>query len=324
MSEVDADAKEELDKAAEEAKVEMPSAEITIDVDESEVKDDKTIAHPDDPGQFEGLEKPKKDPKTEQDKLTPETPRFQEIWKRMKIAEDKIESGSKFEDSPVFKEMQKTNKMLRDSIDKLSTTIVDGNDTKATNALAEQLEGLEAEYETAVADLNHMAMSKIQRKMGALDRKIEAEANKPKEKKETIPAEEPELSPEFYDARNKLISNTNWMNPKKPDYNKQMVNYIGNIDAALEVDPEWEDATLDERFAEAARVTEERFIGKLDKADAKPNGGKPKVSTVEGASPHKGGKKIVKLDADQLDAAAAFGMTPAEYAADLEKYGGTN
>lgn len=112
----------------------MPD-ELEVALEETEIPD---------PGKTEGT---KKDPRLEQDKITPDTPRFKEVYKNWKQAEEriaKLEANKGGDNSALIEEMRRHNASLEETIKQIGGNKADDKDDNALKALDDKLTELKA------------------------------------------------------------------------------------------------------------------------------------------------------------------------------------
>lgn len=272
----------------------MPN-DVEVKINDVE-KDEKWI----DPGSQEGV---KKDPRKEQDKLTPDTPRFQEIYRSMKEGQDKIkelekkiEAGSG--NSALVEEMRKHNQALEKTIQGISergssestSTVVEGLETKLVEFKELKKQARErADFESETDIDEKMADLRVDIR----DAKKAMKVDKVPEKKESEMSEDDQAEYDFWVADNPWFSKE----PKKKAY-------AVLVEKRIVKEPEFVDSTITEVLEEVGKRVEEKF---------KPVEG---VNAVE-AGEHKGSARIpgtVKITPVEMELAKGFGISPEKWA----------
>jgi hypothetical protein len=231
----------------------------------------------------------------------PESPRFKEVYGKMKRTEREAEK-------------------LKKEIETLKTQVKGVTDERTEEKQRErsaQIEGLWDDYSAAMAELDGAKAAKIQRQISELERKNAAPATAAPLKEDDIEKKirerEEESAVKGFKKRN------SWFNKDSDDYNKRMRNY------ALAAEQELLESGFDGSYAELLQEVEkdikETFKGK--KASGLPN--------VAGVNPTKRitTSKVINLTDEQKEVAYGVysGIPKAKaeekYRAILKKQGGT-
>ena len=259
--------------------------------------------------------KPKVDPREAQDKLTPDSPRFKEVYGQMKALERKVEEYEEKGKSTekLMAEFKSHNERLAKAIEsqvELSReAITAGKDEsdEEIKQLASHLAELKVKKVNAlktfayqeVADIDDEIMETKDEIKSIKYRKGMKEKDKGKEK------ENVEVDPAFI----AFIEDTPWFNGDTAD--PVMIQAAYEMDNVLLRDPKWAKKSIGERLAEGGRRVEARFDWKPDKTSIKT---KP-LSGVEGVSGVRGVKtKTITLSPEQVAMAKGLDIPLEAYA----------
>lgn len=259
----------------------------------------------------EEIEKKEKiDPRIAQENLTPESPRFKEVYKKMKNLERKIEeyeergksTGTLIED--LRKHNERLAKAIESSVDLTREVVTAGRDTgdDELKVLHGQLTELKASKTAALKSFDYDKVSEIDEQI--METKF-AIKDATQQKATPKPQKDGGVDPAFGD----FVDATPWFNGDTAD--PVMISAAYEMDKVLLRDPKWSSRPISERLAEVGRRVEARFDWKQ-----KGNGGKP-ASGVEGRSsitPTKSGETTVRLSADELAICKGLSITPEAYA----------
>lgn len=259
--------------------------------------------------EFDLEEKPKVDPRDAQEKITPEHPRFKEVYGKLKDSERKIEELSKTVESlssttEIIDELKNHNMKLADTLDRM-------------------MEGKEKDKVVSEIDV-------IQSKIADL-KKIRIEARKELEYEKID-----NLDDEIDELKDKL--RTMKLTPQTQQYDAELIEVFDNfvqenpwfldddimqaaaytIDAKLLKDSKYA-RNHTARYAEVKRIVEEKF-----KFNGRSNSKQPTFANVEGSSvKNSGGSlKSVNLSAEHVRAADLLGIAHDRYAKQLLAMGG--
>jgi len=263
-----------------------------------------------DPGSQEGV---KKDPRVEQNKLTPDTPRFQDIYKEMKQGQEKIaELEKKIEvgsgNTALVEEMRKHNQALEKTIQGIS----EKNSSETADTTVKDLETKLTEFKelkkAAREKADFESETDIDEKMADLrvdirDAKKAKAAPKTPEKKESEISDDDTAEYELWKADNPWFTKE----PKKKAY-------AILVEKKIVKEPEFADSTITEVLEEVGKRVEEKF---------KPVEG---VNAVE-AGEHKGSNRIpgtVKVSPVEMELAKGFGISPERWAKQKSMIAGGN
>lgn len=284
-----------------------------------------------DPGQQEG-----KKFSPDQSNVPPK--RFEEVYGKWKGTERKLNELSenlKTKDV-VIEEARKHNQALMEKLEKLSSKAIEAvenvkeqpeaaqGDPPEVAAARSALEDLEARKEAALDRLESKEVIKLDKEIRKVERFLEgyeafmarkrSEARSKKEKPQENKTQGEELDPDI-DA---FIKESPWFNQ-----DPIMTGAAKEYDLYLTVQKEWKNAPLSKRLKEVKRVIEERFG-----TPAGGNGNEPKRTRSSGAESGLGlsrapsGPKTMKLNEQQLAVAKGLGITPEDYAKQLNFLGG--
>lgn len=259
-----------------------------------------------DPGAREGK---KKDPRVEQNKLTPDTPRFQDIYKSMKKGEEKIaelekriEAGSG--NAALVEEMRKHNKSLEDTLIQISGNKESGKADKAIEGLEDKLGKLKELKKEAREKADFDSETDIDEKMDNLRVDIRDAKKAIKDEKKRVDDDSKKAKdPELTDDEN--VEYKEWI-ADNPWYTKESKKKTAAIafEKKIVKEPEFKDSTIPEILEEVKARVEEKF---------KPVKG---VTTVESGG-HLSSVQIpgsVKLTPMEIEVAKGLGVSPEKYA----------
>lgn len=172
-----------------------------------------------------------------------------------------------------------------------------------TSDIDSQIVKLKAEKKAARADYDFDKADDIQEMIDELkEKKLELKALGGKPKNVDAPAmQQAPVSKDLVVAFDAFKEEAKWFNT-----NQSMAKYAIGVDNMLMNDPDWENKSYKERFAEVKRRTEERF-----------DYGQKDTGVESGSKGNKGTGKSITLSKDQIAIAAKFGISPEDYAKQL-------
>lgn len=257
-------------------------------------------------------EKPKEkvDPRVAQENITPESPRFKEVYGKMKTLERKIEEyeAQGKSTTTLIEDLRKHNerlaKAIESSVDLTREAISAGKDSgdDEVKALHEQQTQLREKKTAALKQFDYDAVAELDDQLMEVKlalKELSSKKSAPKQKVEN------EIDPAF----GEFVDSTPWFNGDTAD--PIMISAAYEIDKVLLRDPKWTNQPIRERLAEVGRRVEARF-GWTSNGKKK-----PPSSGVEGRSsvtPTKTGETTVRLTADELTVCKGLGITPEAYA----------
>lgn len=261
----------------------------------------------------------KKDPLKEQDKLTPDHPKFQEIYKNWKVTEKALEDirGRLLEKDSVVGEMQKHNAALVKAIERsadvtreaISGKAEDKEFSDAEHELNEQLISLRGKKAAALKGFDYDIAAELdekiidvklaQKELATI--KIEKKENKDNGRKDTE-ADDNTAFAEFAES-------TSWYMGEKAD--PIMIASAHALDKMLLGDKKWSSKPAVERLAEVKKQIETRFDwkGEGEKASKKKFGNTEAPDNMKQGSP-----KTIKLTALEVKAAREMGVSEEDWA----------
>jgi hypothetical protein len=274
---------------------------VTVEVDGEKV----TVQ---DPGALEGV---KKDPRKEQDKLTPDHPRFREVYKdreelkrRVEVLEKKQEGSISPE---VLEEMRRHNQSLEKTIEELRGSRASDDNANDLKGLEDKLGELRNMKREAREQANFDRETEIDDKITDLKvdiREIKRQIEKDKDAAAKPPDtkdKEGKLSDEDQEIFDEWVKENPWFT-KSPKRRK----YATKVEKEIIKEPEFELAEFDEILEEVAKRVEDKF---------KPVKGR---NTVEdGGGRHASGSTpagTVKLSPTEVEIAKGLGISPEKYA----------
>lgn len=277
----------------------------------NEVQEDVFI----DPGQLEG--KPKKDPLIEQNNITPESPRFQEVYGKMKEFERKLKENEakESETKKLIEEMRRHNKELMNSFTStmkdVSSALIEDDVKDEITSIEGKINALKEAKQSALNDLDYAKAESIGEEI--LDLKLELRELK-KEKgnktsKTQVDSGDKKIIQQVAEPFVKFIEENKWYTEDPIAQGAAIA-----IDALLVKDPVWNQKPVEERLAEVQRRIYARFpeyAKNGTKKETKPGG----VDMSETQS--RRDISVETLTPDEKAIAKAFGMTEAEYAKQL-------
>ena len=315
----------EQEKVDEELSVEIPEEKGTeVEIEDKEVPD---------PGAEEGM--PKKKVFVDEDgKPGPDHPKYIKIWGQLKESKREVEllkQGGRPEDKHLVKEMQLHNKRLAEALEKQTNAMEESNkiskDKVGTDALADNKKA-QADLKTAKAtareESDYTTMDSIDDQLLEL-RMAERDLKEPP--KETKKEVEPEKTVETAIPKDQQDIIDDWAKEDAPWYqgksstDKMKTSAAVSAERELQEDPEWKDKPYGEQLKEVQRRVEEAFAAGEKKPDLpEPTEKTTGLSGVEssGGNRGEGKQRKVVLNADQVRVARGFGMTPEEYARQMD------
>lgn len=275
----------------------MPEVEEGLEVN---IEGGKEIV---DPGKQEGT---RKDPRVEQDKLGPETPRFKEIYGKLKETERKLaeletKQSKGSDNSELINEMRRHNQSLEETIKSMNL----GKETKDEEGVVKSLEdklvtlrdlkrqareradfASETDIDETIADLR-LDIREAKKAIGA-------KKNAPvvSDKISGMPPEEQEAYDEWIEANPWFIKDS-----------KKRLAAI-SFEKKIVAEPEFKDSTKYEILEEVGKRVEEKF---------KPVEGKNSVEG-RGASSSARISGSVKLSPSEVEVAKGLGVPLETYA----------
>lgn len=264
----------------------------------------------------------KVDPKIAQEKITPDMPRYREVYGKMKSYERKVEELEEKDKTTekLMEEFRIHNERLAKAIEsqvELSREAITADKEKKSedgifNELTTHLAGLKEKKVAALKSFDYDAVADI-------DEAIMETKDELKELKKTTPAkakekgENTEVNPAFIS----FLKETKWMNGDDAD--PLMVQAAYTMDDILLKDEKWSKKSVAERLAEVGRRVEARFNWKSGKGK---NGNKPVIGS-EGVS-REGGRSsnVVTLTPEQVAVANGLGIPLEKYARQVLLIGG--
>lgn len=259
-------------------------------------------------------EKDKVDPKIAQDKITPDMPRYREVYGKMKSYERKVEELEEKDKTTerLMEEFRIHNERLAKAIEsqvELSRETITADKEKKSedgifNELTTHLAGLKEKKVAALKSFDYDAVTDI-------DEAIMETKDELKELKKTTPAKAKEIgeNTEVNPAFISFLKETKWMSGDDAD--PLMVQAAYTMDDILLKDEKWSKKSVAERLAEVGRRVEARFNWKSVKGK---NGNKSVIGS-EGVS-REGGRSsnVITLSPEQVAAANGLGIPLEKYA----------
>ncbi len=263
-------------------------------------------------------EKVKIDPREAQEKLTPDSPRFKEVYGQMKALERKVEEyeekGRNTE--KLMAEFKSHNERLAKAIEsqvELSREAITAGKDESDEKI-KQLTSYLAELKTKKVDalktFSYQDVVDLDEEISETKDDIKNLRYKKsvKEKEKGMAKENAEIDPAFI----AFIENTPWFNGDTAD--PVMMQAAYEMDNVLLRDPKWSKKSIEERLAEGGRRVEARFDWKPENPTVKTK----HTSGVEGVSKVKGVKTTtITLTPEQVAMANGLGIPLEAYAKEL-------
>lgn len=265
----------------------------------------------------------KVDPKIAQEKITPDMPRYREVYGKMKSYERKVEELEEKDKTTekLMEEFRIHNERLAKAIEsqvELSREAITADKEKKSedgifNELTTHLAGLKEKKVAALKSFDYDAVADI-------DEAIMETKDELKELKKTTPSkgkekgENTEVNPAFIS----FLKETKWMSGDDAD--PLMVQAAYTMDDILLKDEKWSKKSVAERLAEVGRRVEARFNWKSEKGK---NGGQRSVLGSEGVSRvNVKGSSVITLTPEQVAVANGLGIPLEKYARQVLLIGG--
>ena len=309
-----ADVDDQVDELAEEGleDVEIDDGGEDVDVE----KDDEVW---EDPGSKEG------EGGKEEHEPGPDTKRFKQVYGKMKELERTIEDIREhgMTADPIVKEMVSHNKRLAKAMEKVAENVAKVEGVDAVVALETKLSNLREDRKSARSNNEDDKLDGLNDEIVDLQFAIreakEAKVAKAKEKpaaEETV--DEAEIRQEFV----AFVDKSPWFDPESEDYDSIMQGAAMALDKDLQNDVRWSSKPLGERYEEVRKRITKRFTWEATDAEEEvpvKERKKLKAPAVEtGQRRPKGGKSTkMRLSAEEVKIADAFGLSPQEYAKQL-------
>lgn len=327
---------------AEEAKV-LPSHDDKVEADEK--KGESKVAITLDAEEEEVLAKGpegvppvipevKKDPKTEQNNISPDNPRFKEVYGQLKTQQREntklIERLG--ERDKLFESVQAHQKDLTEAILKIEQGREVREEKKEHNTVLGGLNAAASKLNEDIASAH--TEGKVDEAMRLSDKLVETKiAISKAEEASKVEHKEPETKtqvqtndadPDNTKAVAIVQSKHTWLGGDSQN-DKAMTAMAVSLDAAFRVDPAYKDTSLEERYEDVVQLVEERFGMSKDEGNKGP-GEKSSTDTKhqisvadveegsDGFSQKSGTGREVVLNADQREIARAMGVTEEAYA----------
>ena len=244
-------------------------------------------------------------PKIAQENITPEHPRFKEVYGKLKESERKFEELSKTVETlsatnGIIDELKEHNSKLANALEKMMDGKEKDKVVDVIDQIQSELAALKTKRNIARRELEHENVDR-------LDDEIDELKDKLRNIKLTPKNEVPQYDVELAEVFQEFIDENDWF--LKDDI-MQAAAYT--IDAKLLKDSKWRDPR--KRYAEVKRIVEDRFNPNVR---SKP---KQQFSSVEGGSSQNSQgalTKSVTLSPAQVNAANALGISHDKYAKQL-------
>lgn len=269
----------------------------------------------------------KKDPKKEQDNIGPDSPRFNQIYGKLKGQERVNEALVKKleEKDDLFASVQEHQKKLTEAILKIEQgresrevkkeqgTVLDSLNTTAKElgkSIAVAYD--EGKVDEAMRLNDQLVETKVAIAQAKAAPKIEQKNNEAKPVKV-----DDNSTPENTKAVAKIQGGHKWLGD-----NKEMTEMAVNLDNAFRVDPAYKDVPLEERYEDVAQLVEERFgMSKSEESNDEGTEQKRQFAAVEegsdGFSQGGGTSREVVLSAEQRNIARSMDISEEDYAKQL-------
>lgn len=283
------------------------SDEVEIEVKEEEVAETKV------------------DPRIAQDNITPDMPRFKEVYKNMKELERKMAERDEKDvvAESLITEMRGHNerlaKAIEASVDVTREAVTGRKDKDAEDeildSLSEQLAELKEKKKTAMKAFDYDVTTELDEQMMEVKLEInEVKKAKGGEGNTKKVSQDDKIDPAFIS----FVEETPWFNGDTADVD--MIRAAYEMDKVLIRDTKWSKTSVSDRLAEVRKRIEAKYEWKNEENTS---ARRRKPGSVEGVNmtQHKG-TKVVKLSVEQLAVAKGFGITPEAYARQVMALGG--
>lgn len=265
------------------------------------------------------------DPAVAAEKLTPESPRFKEVYSRMKDFERELESvrAEKTHSSELIEAMKEHNTKLAEAIEQGVSKAVEIVNTKnevsdiqaRIDSNLDKVSELKGKKKQAYKDADWDTLESIDEEV----ERIKDETNmlrfsKQEKEKEKVAAPKAEESKSAWDAVSKKAVND--FIKQCPWYNSDSIMKAAalQLDYEYENSEEWQGKPLALRLSKVKEVIENRF-------HISPSGnGSPGSSGSYGGAG--GGGDVIKLTDQQRMVAAGLGISDKDYTEQLKMIGG--
>ena len=301
--------KEELaEEEVEEIEVEVEDGGEEVEVEEEAWED---------PGKKEG---------DEEHEPPADSKRFKQVYGKMKELERTIEDIREhgMKSDPIVKEMVNHNKRLAKAMEKVAENVAKVEGVDEVVALETKLSNLREARKDARTNNEDDKLDGLNDEIVDIQFQIrearEAKVQKAKEEKpaaeETV--DEAEIRQEFV----AFVEKSPWFDPESEDFDSIMQGAAMALDKDLQNDVRWSSKPLGERYSEVNSRIVKRFgwEGTEEEPEVPKKGKKrPSAPAVEAGNrkPKGSGGVKVKLTADMVNIAEAFGLSPQEYAKQL-------
>jgi DNA repair exonuclease SbcCD ATPase subunit len=268
------------------------------------------------PGTLEGT-RGKVDPRTAQDALTPDHPRFRDIYRQMKDFERKFEKAEK--DKSEFKliidGMKTHNQRLAEAIESGVSRIADSQvvniEQNEMKNLEDSLKQLKGERTQALKDADYDAVEDISDRIDTIKDRIRevksrlAKREEDDSKKRGFAAEP---DPQEIATVNSWIAEVDWYN-EDPIMRASAIQ----LDLILFNDPKWQEKGTKARLAEVKSRIERRF--NYTKPTGGAGTGRASAANVDTSlTGGAGGTNLsTSLSPDELEVAKGLGLSPEQY-----------
>ena len=285
-------------------------------VDEGEVEGEKDeeknpdeIEMVEDPGSLEGA---RKNPRTEQDNLTPDHPKYKKIYGKMKEFERTIEdmAADRAKDAEMMEAFKLHNKELAEAFKQQGAeqTVAIKEAMAAPKVdpkaeLTEKIAALEAEKVQARKDMDQDKADQIVDEL--MDLKIQLRTAPEPDPIAPSTDTEGTPTPEAVAAYKALADGVEWFNN-----DKDMTEYAESVDDFLIKSPKWNSVPIIDRYREVVRRVEEEFGLKEKNPEGTPAEIKrPRASAVESGTPrNSANKNKITLTDVEKELADGFGL----------------
>lgn len=258
--------------------------------------------------------KEKIDPKIAQDNITPDMPRYREVYWKMKSLEGKLEEAEekKLSSEKLLVEFRTHNERLAKAIEdqvELSRNTIGMNEKKVSedgylNGLHERLKELKEKKINAFKTFEYETIPDMDDEIAEI--KDEIKEFKTQRENISYAQEEEKIDPAFIS----FLNETSWMKGEEAD--PLMVQAAYTMDELLLKDEKWRKASVADRLKEVGRRIEARFNWKLDKGS-----GRKSVIGSEGVSKASSSSKVITLTPAQVAVANGLEIPLDRYARQL-------
>jgi myosin heavy subunit len=273
--------------------------------------EEKTIEDqlPPDPGELEGS---KKDPKAAAEDMSPEHPRFREVYAKMKSYErelDTIRESWKNTDK-LISGMRDHNQRLAEALEKAASKPAEREEPDPVAQIDVKIKELRSEKKKAMEDLKYGEAEDFQEQIEELKEQrlfAKAKAMQKTTQPQKPTENKPKLPEEDMRAFTKFVEDNSWYNE-----DPLMRAAALQLDAILVADPKWGNKPLNDRLDEVKRRIEKRF-NYTDEENPTGRQSAAAVDSGRSGSPGSSGGRTNTLSPEEEAVARGLKLTNEQY-----------